>query len=163
MAVRPRTRLRTGLFAGLVLASALAAGWSVVGYAKASGAADSRDAAVAAARQAMTDFVEVDPKSLDAGLRRVADSATGEFRTEFEKDRATLRAAYAKNGLQAHGEVLEAGVVAADDDSVTVLVALEQTVRTGAGGAPQQRHYRVRVEMVPGRGRWLVSSLEFVG
>lgn len=156
-------RLRTGLLAVLVAASALAAAWSGTGYAKAAGAADDRAEAVAAARQAMTDFVEVDPQALDAGLDRVAAVATGEFRAEFAKDRATLRKTYADNAVQAHGEVLEAGVVAADGDSVTVLLAVEQTVRRGAGTPPQQRHYRARLQMISEKRGWRVSSLEFVG
>jgi Mce-associated membrane protein len=155
-------RLRPALVGGLVLAAALAAGWSITGYTHAETAAEQRAAAVAAARQTLVDFVEVDPRKVDAGLRRVADAATGDFRKEFDADRNTLRTAYATNKVQASGEVLDAGVVSADGDSVTVLLAVEQTVRTAGDDAPRQRHYRVKARMVPRHDRWLVSSLEFV-
>jgi Mce-associated membrane protein len=155
-------RLRAALLGGPVLAAALAAGWSITGYTHTRTAANHREQAISAARQALVDFVAVDPKALDKGLGRVADEATGQFRTEFDADRATLRTAYAANKVQATGEVLDAGVVSASADSVTVLLAVEQTVRTAGDEPPRQRHYRVQARMVPRHGRWLVSSLEFV-
>ena len=155
-------RLRTGVLTVLMVLAVLGATWSVTEYQAQRRTVDARVAAVAAARQAMVDFVEVDPAALDEGMRRVADAATGEFKAEYAKDRAQLRQAYEANKISARGEVLDAGVVSADSDSATVLLALEQTVTKGGAGKPQHRHYRVRVEMVAERGRWLVSTLAIV-
>jgi Mce-associated membrane protein len=123
---------------------------------------EAAQAALSAARQAVVNFTEIDPKDLDASIRRVAGAATGDFRSEYAKDSATLRQAYAANKLQAHGEVLSAGVTGAARDSATVLLVVDQSVRKGPSGEPQLRHYRMRLGMARQQGRWLVSSLAFV-
>jgi Mce-associated membrane protein len=159
--LRSRRAAMTG--AAIVLMAALAvAGVLAARHHERQQAAGARNEAAAAARQAILNFTEIDPKALDAGLDRVTAGATGDFKAEYSRDRATLRKAYADNKLQARGEVLDSGVVAADRDSATVLLAVDQTVRRGAAGQPQLRHYRIQVEMARERGRWLVASLAFV-
>jgi Mce-associated membrane protein len=123
---------------------------------------ETAQAALSAARQAVVNFTEIDPKDLDASMRRVTEAATGDFKSEYAKDSATLRRAYAANKLQAHGEVLAAGVTDAARDSATVLLVVDQAVRKGPSGEPQLRHYRMRLGMTREQGRWLVSSLAFV-
>ncbi|MDQ1652306.1 MAG: Mce-associated rane protein [Cryptosporangiaceae bacterium] len=124
--------------------------------------ASARADAVAAARQTIVNFTEIDPKAPDRSMDRVAAASTGDFKAEYAKDRATLRKAYADNALQAHGEVLEAGIASATRDSATVLLVVDQTVRKGKSGDPQLRHYRMRLDLARDRERWLVSALAFV-
>src|SRR5688500_8433598 len=113
-------RLRLGVLVLLLVTAVVAAGWSVARYWQL--------------------------QQVDAGLDRVARAATGEFKAEYERDRAALREAYTANALSARGEVLAAGVVTADRDSATVLLAVEQTVTRKGAEQPQQRHYRIRLQ-----------------
>ncbi|MGZ5398724.1 MAG: hypothetical protein ACXWXO_14450 [Nocardioides sp.] len=62
------------------------------------------------------------------------------------------------------GEVLQVGVVNADEDGATVIVATSGTVDTRlTGDQPVQRHFRLRLELVLEDGRWLTDDLQFVG
>jgi Mce-associated membrane protein len=93
----------------------------------------------------------------------VLDGATGEFRTQFEAGTQDLAELVTANQAVSRGEVLEAGIVTADEDSARVLVVADSTVTNTAGTEPQKRHYRLQLDLVRDDGRWLVSDLQFVG
>lgn len=158
MARRPLT---LGLVVALVALLATA-GWFGYRYFEAASAEGTRTDAVTAARQAIKNFMEVNPASLDADLQRVADGSTGDFKTEFERDRAKLKEAYAAKKIEAHGEVLAAAADSrnSDNDSVRVMLVVDQNVKAGSNS--QLRHYRIQVDMASEGDRWLVSTLSFV-
>jgi Mce-associated membrane protein len=145
-----------------VLVAAAAAAWFGYRWNEHRVADQTRAEAVSAARQAMKNFMEVNPASLDTDMQRVADSATGDFKAEFEDDRATLKKTYEEKKIEAHGEVLAAAADArnSDRDSVRVLLVVDQNVK--AGTSSQLRHYRLQLDMVSEGDRWLVSTLSFV-
>jgi Mce-associated membrane protein len=116
-----------------------------------------------AARQAAVNFTTLDYRRLDRDLGRVLDGATGEFRTQFEAGTQDLAELVTANQAVSRGEVLEAGIVTADEDSARVLVVADSTVTNTAGTEPQKRHYRLQLDLVRDDGRWLVSDLQFVG
>jgi len=154
-------RTNVTLAATLVVALAIA-GWFGYRYVEHRDADQTNAQAVSAARQAMKNFMEVNQSTLDRDLQRVADAATGDFKSEFERDRAQLKKAYTEKKVQAHGDVLDAAVdtKGSDDDSVRVLLVVDQNVKSGP--TPQLRHYRIQVDMAADGDRWLVSSLSFV-
>ncbi len=156
-----RRPLTLALTAVLVVAAAAAA-WFGYRWNEHRVADQTRAEAVSAARQAMKNFMEVNPASLDTDMQRVADSATGDFKAEFEDDRATLKKTYEEKKIEAHGEVLAAATDArnSDRDSVRVLLVVDQNVK--AGTSSQLRHYRLQLDMVSEGDRWLVSTLSFV-
>lgn len=158
MARRPLTLTLTAV---LVVAAAAAA-WFGYRWNEQRIADQARAEAVTAARQAMKNFMEVNPARLDTDMQRVADGATGDFKAEFEDDRATLRKTYQEKKIEAHGEVLAAAADArnSDRDSVRVLLVVDQNVT--AGTSSQLRHYRLQLDMVAEGDRWLVSTLSFV-
>jgi len=158
MARRPLT---LALVVALVVVAA-ATGWFGYRYSEHRTADRTRTEAVAAARQAMKNFMEVNPGSLDEDLQRVADGATGDFKSEFERDRPKLKKAYADKKIEAHGDVLAAAVDSkgSDGDSVRVLLVVDQNVKSGS--ASQLRHYRIQLDMASENDRWLVSTLSFV-
>lgn len=150
------------LLATVLLVGVATATWFGYRYREHRATDQTRSEAVAAARQAMKNFMEVNPATLEQDLQRVADAATGDFKTEFESDRATLQKTYAEKKIEAHGEVLAAAAdpKGSDADSVRVLLVVDQNVKSGK--TAQLRHYRVQVDMSSQDDRWLVSTLSFV-
>ncbi|OLB77063.1 MAG: hypothetical protein AUI14_17065 [Actinobacteria bacterium 13_2_20CM_2_71_6] len=124
-----------------------------------------RQQALAAARQVTVDFVSISAATIDRDLQRIADGATGQFKEEFARGMAQVRAAVVENKVDSRGTVLRAGVVSADRRTAVVLVAVDATVKNANAPDGRLSHYRIQVNL--GRdgasGRWLVSQLQFVG
>jgi Mce-associated membrane protein len=127
--------------------------------------ADARSQALAAARQACVNFVSISASTVDADLKRIADGATGQFKDEFTRDTAQVKAAVVQNKVESRGTVLRAGTVSADRRSAVVLVAVDATVKNTNAPDGRLSHYRIQVNMARDNasGRWLVSQLQFVG
>ncbi|WP_433218037.1 hypothetical protein ACQP00_11375 [Dactylosporangium sp. CS-047395] len=121
--------------------------------------------ALAAARQTTVDFVSVSAGSVDRDLQRITAGATGDFRDEFTRGQAQVRAAVVENNVDSKGTVLRAALVSGDRDSAVVLVAVDATVRNSKAPDGRASHYRIQVDLSRDRdsGRWLVSKLQFVG
>ena len=61
------------------------------------------------------------------------------------------------------GEVLWTGVVAQDPDSATVIIATTGTVANNqTGNQPKAENYRLQLQLVLEKGKWLTSDLQFV-
>lgn len=123
---------------------------------------DQRDAILHAARQQAVNFTTLDYRTMDRDLKRVLDGSTGDFRKEFEAGTKDLKDLVAKNQAVSQGDVLEAGIVTSDADSARVLVVADSTVTNTNSNQPQKRHYRIQMDLVRERSRWLVSDLQFV-
>ncbi len=121
--------------------------------------------AVAAARQAAVNFVSVSAASVDRDLQRVTAGATGDFKDEFTRGQAQVRAAVVENKVQSQGGVLRAGLVSGDRRHAVVLVAVDATVRNAKAPDGRPSHYRIQLDLVRDgdSGEWLVSKLQFVG
>jgi Mce-associated membrane protein len=124
-----------------------------------------RQQALAAARQTTVNFVSISAGSVDRDLQRIADAATGQFKDEFTRDTAQVRAAVVANKVESSGSVLRAAVVSADKGSAVVLVAIDATVKNTSAPTGRLSHYRIQVNLVRDAhtGHWLVSQLQFVG
>jgi Mce-associated membrane protein len=146
----------------LALAAALAAGGQWYGDRR---LAEAHERALAAAKQTTVDFVSVSAASVDRDLQRILAGSTGDFKEEFSRGQAQVRAAVVENNVESRGTVLRAALVSGDLRRAVVLVAMDAVVRNT--NAPQGRpsHYRIQVEVDRdrGTGRWLVSRLQFVG
>lgn len=124
---------------------------------------DTREAALAAARQSAINLTSVEAQQFDTSVQRVLDGATGEFRKEFEENSAKLKDLLAKNEVSADGKVLEAGLVRSDDSNATALVVVDSFVRNVASPEGRTNTYRMQIEVERVDDRWLTSSLRFVG
>jgi Mce-associated membrane protein len=124
-----------------------------------------RQQALAAARQTTVNFVSISAATVDADLRRIADSATGQFKDEFTGDMAQIRGAVLENKVDSKGSVLRAAVVSASRRSAVVLVAVDATVKNTSAPDGRLSHYRIQVSLARDAhsGRWLVAQLQFVG
>jgi Mce-associated membrane protein len=121
--------------------------------------------AIAAAKQTTVNFVSVSASSVDRDLQRIVAGATGDFKDEFTRGQAQVRAAVVENNVQSQGSVLRAALVSGDRRTAVVLVAIDATVKNTKTPAGRASHYRIQVDVArdPGTGRWLVSRLQFVG
>jgi Mce-associated membrane protein len=127
--------------------------------------AEAHQQALAAAKQTTVDFVSASAASVDRDLQRILAGSTGDFKEEFGRGQAQVRAAVVENNVDSRGTVLRAALISGDLRRAVVLVAMDAVVRNT--NAPQGRpsHYRIQVEVSRdrGSGRWLVSRLQFVG
>jgi Mce-associated membrane protein len=122
-----------------------------------------RQQALAAARQDTVDFVSISAATVDRDLQRISDHATGEFKDEFTRDMAQVRAAVVENKVDSRGSALRAAIVSASRRTAVVLVAVDATVKNTNAPDGRLSHYRIQVTMANQSGRWLISQLTFVG
>lgn len=124
-----------------------------------------RGHALAAARQTTVNFVSVSASSVDGDLQRITAGATGEFKEEFIRGQAQVRAAVIENKVESRGTVLRAGLVNGNRHNAVALVAVDATVKNVHAPEGRPAHYRIRVDLTRDRdsGAWLVSRLQFVG
>lgn len=125
--------------------------------------AQSRQAALQAARQTVIDLTNLSGKNAEQDVQRLLRGTTGPFRKQFGAKR---REAFIKLLQQAHvtttGRVVAAGIARADEDSARVLVAVDSQVTNTAVPKGQPRSYRFAVSLQRQNGKWLASNLEFV-
>lgn len=121
-----------------------------------------RTEAMQAARQESVNLYTLDYNTIDKNIANVLAGATGDFHDQYAKGAAQFKKAVTDNKVRSDATVLEAGVVSADTDSVTVLVVLDSTVRNNADQKGQLKHFRMQLEMSKVDGRWRARSLEFI-
>lgn len=121
-----------------------------------------RAEAVSAASTEVTRLISVSAEDSEAAFESLLDGATASFRSDLKQQASALQKALKANKVDAEGEVVSAGVARSTDEQATVYIAATGTVSNSGTKAPQQRDYRVKVEMRNVEGRWLVSGLEFI-
>lgn len=126
--------------------------------------ADLHAAVLQAATEEVLAFVNVDHQDLEASTEAVLAGATGDFREQYRKTLSSLRRLMRRNESVMTGEILSAGVVAADQDDATVLVATKGTVsNVSTDGKETARNLRLQLELTWVDGAWLTRDLQFVG
>jgi Mce-associated membrane protein len=147
-----------------LLATSVALAVSVKAHQDDRDALDSaRSAAVTAARQEVVNLDSLSWDTIDADLKRVLDGATGTFKDQFSRAQNDLKPVVVQRKSESSGTVLFAGVVRADTDTATVLVAVDRTVKDSTDPSGAVAHDRWRVDLEKHGGRWLVSDLQPVG
>lgn len=124
---------------------------------------ESRTDALRAARQSAVNLTSIDSAKLDEAVTRVLEGATGDFRKEFEQNSGNLKDLLTKNEVSAQGNVIEAGLVRSDKSNASALVVVDSTVKNTASPEGRVNTYRMQIEVQRVDGRWLTSSLRFVG
>lgn len=147
--------------AALLAASTVALALTVKAHLSDRDALDSaRSAAVAAARQEIVNLDSLSWMTVDADLARVLTGATGTFKDQFTRAQKDLKPVVVQRKSVSSGTVLFAGVVRADTDTATVLVAVDRTVKDVTDTTGAVAHDRWRVDLEKHGGRWLVSDLQ---
>jgi len=121
-----------------------------------------RDAAISAASAEVARLISVSATDSDAAIAELLAGATASFREDLQKQATQLQQALVANKVDADGTTVSAGIGRFVDDQATVFVAATGTVSNAGATAPQNRDYRVKVEMQKVGDRWLVAGLEFV-
>jgi len=119
--------------------------------------ADIIDAATAEA----TAMVNISYTDVQAAIDEVMAGATGDFKKQYDAATDALIKLFQDNQSVRKGQVLWAGVVAQDPDSATVILATTGTVATKTTPAKAE-NYRIQMQLVSEKGRWLTSDLQFV-
>ncbi len=118
---------------------------------------------IASASSVATAFVNIRYDDAQASIDEVKAGATGAFREQYEKSTGGVIEVIKRNKSVMTGEVLWAGVVNADEDSATVIVATSGTVANNqTEDKPVARNFRLQLELVKEADQWLTSDLQFV-
>lgn len=121
------------------------------------------DVLAAASAEAVA-IVTVDYRELEATYDAVTAGATGAFLKQYTDSWDDQVDLFTQSKSITSGEVRAAGVSTIDDDSATVMVAIQGTAQNAStGNKPQERRYRLRLDVVKVDGEWRTSELEFVG
>ena len=153
----------------LVLPVAAAAGvwqWQSAELGDAEAARDEdREVLTAATRQTLA-WASVDYRKVDEYVETVQAGATGPFLTQFRESEDALRQLLRSNRSVQVPSIPEggAGLIERDpeQDTASVLIAMDATVTNRSATTPQPRQYRLKVTLVEEDGEWLTSGLEFI-
>lgn len=123
-----------------------------------------RDSALQAARERTTTLTSYDHRRLDRDFAAVLETATGDFRAEYEKTTGQLEATFLQQRAVAVAEVVAAGLEEADvdgegEDTAVAVVAVDQVITTAGQPARTERN-RLRMELVRPEGTWLVRRVQ---
>jgi Mce-associated membrane protein len=122
-----------------------------------------RNLYVQVARQTAINLTTINYAEVDADIKRVLDSATGDFHEEFQNRSQPFVEVVKKVQSKTEGTIAEAGLLSYTNDQAQVLVAI--SVKTSmAAAAPDQepRRWRMRLTVDKNGDSAKVSKVEFV-
>ena len=156
--------LRLAVVTGLIIVLVLAGlcGW--LGY-RAEQARDAeryRAMLVQVAKQGAVNLTTIDYENAESDVRRIIDSATGQFRDDFDMRSAAFIDVVKKAKSKSIGTVTEAGLESLNADGGKVLVSV--TVKTVSNGKaePEPRYWRMRMTMARDGQQAKVANVDFV-
>ena len=117
---------------------------------------------VATARQGVVNLTSLDFNKAKEGVQRVLDSATGEFRDDFQKRAGDFESVVKDSRAVTEGSVAAAAVESMNKDSAVVLVLANERITNIAGAKDQPRTFRFRVSVVHDGDQLKLSKVEFV-
>jgi hypothetical protein len=115
-----------------------------------------RHAAVAIAEQFCLRMDGVDGSDVDGYKKRVSELLTTKQKAKFTSQFAEFEKVGVDKTLKGEGTILSSGVADIDQDSATVLVVHDSTVKATSGTT--ERHYRWTVSLRKVHGDWLVDD-----
>ncbi len=118
-----------------------------------------RSDAVAAARQEMLNLDSLSAATIDGDLTKIIDGATGSFKDQFAKAKTDLKQVVTQRKTTSAGVIRSSGVVRSDNDTATVLIAVDRTIKDASTSQPGTTTDRWRLDLEKHDGRWLVANL----
>jgi Mce-associated membrane protein len=118
---------------------------------------------VQVARQTAINLTTINYTEVDADIKRVLDSATGDFHDEFQNRSQPFVEVVKKVQSKTEGTIAEAGLLTSTKDQAQVLVAI--SVKTSMAAAPpdqEPRRWRMRLTVDKTGDSAKVSKVEFV-
>lgn len=117
-------------------------------------------AALATARAYAVTMTSYDFKSIDKNIADTIDGATGEFKDQYSSATAAVKELIQKAQAVATAKVTDAAVKSATEDTVDVLVFVDQSVTNAAVKEPRNDRNRVTMSLQRQGDRWLVSKVD---
>jgi Mce-associated membrane protein len=116
----------------------------------------------AAARQGVVNLTSLDFNKAKEDVQRVLDSATGEFRDDFQRRADDFASVVKDSKAVTQGSVAASAVESMGKDSAVVLVLANERVTNSAGAKDAPRAFRFRVSVVRDGDQLKISKVEFV-
>ena len=117
---------------------------------------------IATARQGVVNLTSLDFNKAKEGVQRVLDSATGEFKDDFQRRAEDFESVVKDSKAVTEGSVAATAVESMNNDSAVVLVLCNERVTNIAGAKDQPRTFRFRVSVVHDADQLKLSKVEFV-
>ena len=117
---------------------------------------------IATARQGVINLTSLDFNKAKEGVQRVLDSATGEFRDDFQRRAEDFESVVKDSKAVTEGSVAATAVESMNNDSAVVLVLANERITNIAGAKDQPRTFRFRVSVVHDGDQLKLSKVEFV-
>jgi Mce-associated membrane protein len=117
---------------------------------------------IATARQGVINLTSLDFNKAKEGVQRVLDSATGEFKDDFQRRAQDFESVVKDSKAVTEGSVAATAVESMNNDSAVVLVLANERVTNIAGAKDQPRTFRFRVSVVHDGDQLKLSKVEFV-
>jgi Mce-associated membrane protein len=123
-------------------------------------AAQDRANALAAARQYAVDMTTYDFSSVDADFRRFSRHGTKAFQTSYAATIAAAKPAIVKAQSRSLGTVVGAGLESYGGGRASVLLAVDQEIRSASQQGASVDRSRIRMTLQHLGNGWLVSSVK---
>jgi len=117
---------------------------------------------IAAAKQGVINLTSLDFNKAKEDVQRVLDSATGEFRDDFQRRADDFTSVVKDSKAVTEGSVVATAVEKMGKDSADVLVLANERVTNSAGAKDDPRAFRFRVSVVRDGDQLKISKVEFV-
>jgi Mce-associated membrane protein len=121
-----------------------------------------RAAYLAAARQGALNLTTISYAEVDADIKRILDSATGEFYDDFQKRSQPFVEVVKQSQSKSQGTVTESALESVKGDAAQTLVSVAVTTSTAQAAQQQPRAWRMRVSVQKMGDTAKVSNVEFV-
>jgi Mce-associated membrane protein len=159
-----KSGVRLALELGLIAALALGclAGWLGFRAYESQQAKEQRELFLQVGRQGALNLTTISYTEAEADVQRVIDSATGTFRSDFQKRSPAFIDVVKRAQSKSEGTITQAGLESADQSHAEVLVAV--SVKTTLAGAPEQepRAWRMRITVQKDGDAAKISNVAFV-
>jgi Mce-associated membrane protein len=123
-------------------------------------AAQAREEALAAARLYAVDMTTYDFASVDADFRRFARHGTTAFQASYAATIAAAKPAIVRAQSRSLGTVVGAGLESYGGGKASVLLAVDQEIRSANQPGPSVDRSRIRMTLRHVGNGWLVSSVK---
>jgi Mce-associated membrane protein len=117
---------------------------------------------VAAARQGVINLTSLDFNNAKRDVQRVLDSATGEFKDDFQRRADDFASVVKDSKAVTQGSIGATAVESMSKDSAVVLVLADERITNSAGAKDDPRAFRFRVSVVRDGDQLKISKVEFV-
>ncbi|WP_218014522.1 hypothetical protein, partial [Mycolicibacterium palauense] len=122
-----------------------------------------RDAEYAAvARQGVVNLMSLDFTNAEENINRVIDSATGQFKEDFQAQSGFLVKALEESKVVTDVTVNSVAVESADADSAVVLVAAKSQASNAKDARRDPQQFRVAVTLASDGGEFKISQVDFL-